>query len=68
MVRSGLLRQFSHWFDYVYFSIVTFTGLGYGDIHPDGVAGKMAASAEILAGLVMFGLLLTFISNRFERT
>jgi len=36
--------------------------------HPPGVAGKMAASAEILAGLVMFGLLLTFISNRFERT
>jgi hypothetical protein len=34
MVRSGLLRQFSHWFDYVYFSIVTFTSLGYGDIHP----------------------------------
>lgn len=64
----GLIEPVTHWFDYFYFSVVTFTSLGYGDIHPAGVVGKLAACAEIVFGLVMFGILLTFISNRFQRT
>jgi hypothetical protein len=64
----GLIEPVTHWFDYVYFSVVTFTSLGYGDIHPVGVAGKMAACLEIISGLVMFGVLLSFIGNRFQRT
>jgi Ion channel len=42
--------------------------LGYGDIHPVGIAGKAMACIEIVSGLVMFGILLTFISSRFQRT
>jgi hypothetical protein len=64
----GLIEPVVSWFDYVYFSIVTFTSLGYGDVHPVGIAGKALASTEILAGLVMFGLLLSFIANRAQRT
>jgi len=64
----GLIEPVGHWFDYVYFSVVTFTSLGYGDIHPVGIAGKMAACSEIISGLVMFGVLLSFIGNRFQRT
>jgi len=63
-----LVDPVTHWFDYFYFSVVTFTSLGYGDIHPVGVMGKMAACAEIISGLVMFGILLSFIANRFQRT
>jgi hypothetical protein len=58
----------THWFDYIYFSVITFTSLGYGDLHPAGLIGKVLACAEIAAGLVMFGLLLTFIGNRMQRT
>ena len=64
----GLIEPANHWFDYVYFSIITFTSLGYGEIHPVGFAGKVAACVEIIAGLVMFGVLLSFIGNRFQRT
>lgn len=64
----GLIKPVTHWVDYFYFSVVTFTSLGYGDIHPAGVAGKLVACAEIIAGLVLFGLLLTFVGNRFQRT
>jgi hypothetical protein len=65
--RYDLVGPIRHWFDYVYFSIVTFTSLGYGDIHPTGIWGKAAACGEIILGLVMFGLLLTFIGNRMQR-
>jgi hypothetical protein len=54
--------------DYVYFSVITFTSLGYGDIHPEGIAGKILACTEIMLGLVMFGVLLSFLGNRFQRS
>ena len=54
--------------DYVYFSVITFTSLGYGDIHPEGVVGKILASTEIILGLIMFGVLLSFLGNRFQRS
>jgi hypothetical protein len=55
-------------FDYLYFSIITFTSLGYGDIHPEGIVGKVLASAEIVLGLIMFGVLLSFLGSRFQRS
>jgi hypothetical protein len=45
----GLAEPVSHWFDYFYFSLVTFTSLGYGDIHPLGIVGKAVACAEIVS-------------------
>lgn len=62
-----LIEPANHWFDYIYFSIVTFTSLGYGDIHPVGLWGKLIACTEITFGLIMFGILLTLIGNRLER-
>jgi hypothetical protein len=57
----------SNWFDYLYFSIVTFTSLGYGDFHPEGIVGKALACSEISLGLIMFGVLLSFLGNRFRQ-
>jgi hypothetical protein len=54
-------------FDNFYFSIVTFTSLGYGDIQPVGVFGRLLASLEVAAGLVFFGILLSFLTNRIGR-
>lgn len=65
---GDLLEPVTSWFDYVYFSVVTFTSLGYGDVHPVGIVGKIVASSEILVGLVLFGLLLSLIANRAQRT
>lgn len=60
----GLIEPVTSWVDYPYFSIITITSLGYGDIHPLGVAGKIVACVEIICGLLMFGTLLTLLNRR----
>lgn len=39
----------------LYFSVVTITTLGYGDIYPTGAAGRVLVSIEAVLGLVMIG-------------
>ncbi len=51
----------------VYFSFVTATSVGYGDVVPVGVM-RVAAIVEAMAGLVVFGLLVSkFVSRRQEQ-
>jgi hypothetical protein len=57
----------ANWFDYIYYSLVTFTSLGAGDVSPSGVIGKALICAEIIFGLMMFGMLLSFVGNRVQR-
>lgn len=42
--------------DALYYSVVTFTTLGYGDFYPRGV-GRVLAGIEALTGYVILGLL-----------
>lgn len=48
----------------IYFSIVTFTTLGYGDIQPSGVIAKILCGAEALTGALMIGLSIAGFSNK----
>lgn len=41
----------------IYFSIVTFTTVGFGDIHPVAALSKMIVSAEIMSFFIFFVLL-----------
>ena len=56
----------SGFFDYVYFSITTFTTLGYGDIVPVTIFEKMVVGCEVLLGFVMLGVLINLIKRRFS--
>lgn len=55
-----LLSPFGHgttyknltWYSAIYFSVITFSSLGYGDISPIGF-GKAVASFEVLSGLIL---------------
>ncbi len=38
-----------------YFSIVTFSSLGYGDLHPEGF-GRLVAVIEVMSGLILVAL------------
>ena len=57
-------RQVS-FFDSLYFSIVTISSLGYGDIHPVSYS-KAIACTEVILGLVIIGLVISKVAS--ERT
>ena len=54
--------------DSLYFSVVTITTLGYGDIHPVSNLGKFIAAGESLFGVVMLGLFLLAVSYQLIET
>jgi voltage-gated potassium channel len=49
--------------DAVWFSIVTLTTVGYGDMHPVTQEGKMFASIFLIASLGFYGVIIGQISN-----
>lgn len=53
-----------HWIDSYYFSVVTLSTVGYGDITPHTNAGKIFTTFYILAGI---GIITTFVSYAMRR-
>lgn len=51
----------------LYYSVVTLTTLGYGDVLPASTAGQIVAMAEVIIGYVMLGGLLSIFSNKMAR-
>lgn len=51
----------------LYYSVVTLTTLGYGDIVPSSSAGQVIAMIEVITGYVMLGGLLSIFSNKMAR-
>lgn len=49
-------------FDCLYFSMVTISSLGYGDMRPTGLA-RLLVGMEVITGLAYFGLLVAKISS-----
>ena len=50
-----------------YFSIVTYTTLGFGDVRPNNMAGEILVSIEVILGYVTLGLLLAVLGDRIAR-
>ncbi len=55
------------WLSPIYFSIVTITTLGYGDVLPASTAGQIVALAEVMSGYLMLGGLISIFSNKVAR-
>lgn len=47
----------------LYFSVVTVSSLGYGDIHPIGI-GKLLAGMEVLLGLGFIGIMIAKLTSK----
>lgn len=54
----------SSFLDALYFSVVTTTTLGYGDITPAETGGKLVAISQVALGYVLGGLLIAIIARR----
>lgn len=55
------------WFTPYYFSIVTFTTLGFGDITPLNLAGQIWLTLEVIFGYIMLGGLITLFATKMVR-
>ena len=58
---SGEPLTFWHCF---YFSVVTFTTLGFGDIVADNTAARLLVTLEVIFGYMMLGGLISIFSNK----
>lgn len=59
-----IVSKGSPWYDYVYFSMVTLTSLGFGDIVPHTFTGKMLVSLEVFFGFIMLGIFISLIQKK----
>ena len=50
--------------DGIYFSVVTFTTLGFGDIYPATVVGKVLVMVEVVIGYIMGGVFIAILTRR----
>jgi uncharacterized protein YjbI with pentapeptide repeats len=51
----------------IYYSVVTFTTLGFGDISPKTIQAAMWVMAEVIIGYVMLGGLISIFANKLAR-
>ncbi|HHO55300.1 MAG TPA: two pore domain potassium channel family protein, partial [Trueperaceae bacterium] len=58
------LSQPNNFLNSLYFSFVTFTTLGFGDISPISSIAKFLVILEVFIGYLMLGLLVTIISKK----
>jgi hypothetical protein len=61
-----LNKPFTHWFDAVYFSIITSSSIGYGDYFPITTLGKFLVSTQALLFLFFIVLFLNFFSTKIK--
>lgn len=55
------------WFTPFYYSMVTYTTLGYGDVTAENVFGEILVISEVVLGYFTLGLLLSIIANTIAR-
>ena len=65
-LSTGYARQ-STWFTPYYFSIVTFTTLGFGDVTPQNLAGEIWITLEVILGYIMLGGLISILAHKLAR-
>ena len=56
-----------NWMTTIYFSFVTLTTLGYGDIVPTSTIARTVALVEVITGYMMLGGLLGIFANKMAR-
>jgi hypothetical protein len=64
--NNYLNKPFTHWFDAIYFSIITSSTIGYGEFYPVKTFGKFLVSIEALFVLLFVVLFLNFFSAKIK--
>ncbi|WP_395043230.1 potassium channel family protein [Flavobacterium sp.] len=61
---NNMNKPFSHWFDSIYFSIITSNSVGYGDFYPVTTFAKVLVSIQAMFFLSFVVLFLNFFSAK----
>lgn len=61
---NNMNKPFTHWFDPIYFSIVSSNSIGFGDYHPITPYGKILVSLQGMFFLSFVVLFLNFFSTK----
>jgi Ion channel len=61
-----LNKDFTHWFDPIYFSFITSSTIGFGDLVPVTPMGKALVTAQSVIFFIFVVLFLNFFSNKME--
>ncbi len=59
--------KYSNWIGPLYYSVVTLSTLGYGDIVPATSLARIVAMVEVMIGYLMLGGLLSIFANKMAR-
>lgn len=62
--KIGSMASQEHYLLYVYYSMVTFTTLGFGDITPVTPIAMFIVIFEVIVGFIMLGLLISLLANK----
>jgi hypothetical protein len=65
-IGSHMNKSFTHWFEPIYFSIITSNSVGYGDYHPVTLYGKILVSIQSMFFLSFVILFLNFFSTKIK--
>lgn len=61
---DNMNKPFTHWFDSIYFSLVTSNSIGFGDYYPITTYGKVLVSMQAIFFLSFVILFLNFFSTK----
>lgn len=71
MVYDWQIMDYSNsaktWFTPFYYSVVTYTTLGFGDVTADSLFGEIFVISEVILGYFTLGLLLAILANTIAR-
>jgi len=65
ILQEGMVHK--NFGTYLYYSVVTFTTLGFGDVTPKTNVGMLCVSCEVIIGYIMLGGLISIFANKLAR-
>ena len=66
ILTGSVDSKFSSVFNSLWWTVVTFTTVGYGDMSPETIPGQIFTFIVMAAGLVNFSIIVSLVTDRFQ--